>query len=147
MGIKLWQLLALVLALWLLVSYLISPVLLAGMILLYILCAGFAILSRERHRYNAQHPKTKSQLSFGQRVHLASLTSTYGALHPQVVCPHCQTRGAVRVKREKQKQGVSGGKATAALLTGGVSLLATGLSRKGWVTQAHCGNCGVTSYI
>ncbi len=52
-----------------------------------------------------------------------------GELNRAMVCPHCQTRGSVYTKAVTQKKGVSGGKATAALLTGGVSLLATGLSR------------------
>lgn len=42
------------------------------------------------------------------------------------------------------KAGVSGGKATAALLTGGFSLLAMGLSRKQRVTEAWCSNCQST---
>ena len=56
----------------------------------------------------------------------------------------CQTSGQVRTKDIKQKKGISGGKATAALLTGGVSMLATGLSRKEGCTQAHCVNCDST---
>jgi hypothetical protein len=40
------------------------------------------------------------------------------------------------------KAGISGGKATGAILTGGLSLLATGLSRKHAATEANCGNCG-----
>lgn len=59
-----------------------------------------------------------------------------------MICPHCQTRGSVRTTHVRRKAGISGGKATAALLTGGVSLLATGLSRKEAVTQAHCAHCG-----
>ena len=59
-----------------------------------------------------------------------------------MVCPHCQTKGSVTVKRVRIKGGVSGGKATGALLTGGLSLLATGLSRKQDVTEASCSNCG-----
>jgi hypothetical protein len=71
----------------------------------------------------------------------------YGPINPQVICPHCQTRGTVRTIPIKKKTGISGGKATAAFLTGGVSLLATGLSRKEAFTQAHCGNCNsVWSY-
>jgi hypothetical protein len=42
----------------------------------------------------------------------------------------------------KVKRGISGGKATGAVLTGGVSMLATGLSRKEAATKATCGNCG-----
>jgi hypothetical protein len=44
----------------------------------------------------------------------------------------------------KRKKGISGGKAVGALLTGGLSILATGLSRKEKSTQAHCDNCGAT---
>ena len=68
--------------------------------------------------------------------------NTYGPVNPQLVCPHCGVAGHVRAKSVKAKQGISGGKATGALLTGGVSILATGLSRKQRVTQCQCGNCG-----
>lgn len=61
-----------------------------------------------------------------------------------IVCPYCQTRGAVTVHEIKQKKGISGGKATGAVLTLGWSLLATGLSRKEKVAQLHCANCGMT---
>lgn len=70
-----------------------------------------------------------------------ALTKAHGSIHPQVVCPHCQTKGLVRMQSAKVKQGISGGKATGAVLTGGLSVLATGLSKKGKVTQAWCGNC------
>lgn len=61
---------------------------------------------------------------------------------PKMICPHCQTPGHVKTEKTKVKAGVSGGKATGALLTGGLSLLAVGLSRKTKATKAHCGNCG-----
>lgn len=61
-----------------------------------------------------------------------------------IVCPHCQTHGRVHTKVVKRKKGVSGAKATGALLTSGVSLLVTGLSRKERCTEAHCDNCGAT---
>jgi|SRR5947209_8957298 len=67
-----------------------------------------------------------------------------GQVSTAMICPHCQARGTVRTKRVTQKKGVSGGKATAAVLTGGVSLLATGLSRKEAMTEAHCDKCGST---
>lgn len=69
---------------------------------------------------------------------------TSGDVHPEVVCPQCGAKGAVRMRQYKAKKGVSGGKATAAVLTGGVSLFATGLSRKEQITEAHCGNCSTT---
>jgi hypothetical protein len=62
--------------------------------------------------------------------------------NPNLVCPHCQTKGKVWTEQVKRKKGISGGKATAALLTGGLSLLAFGLSKKDLVTEAHCDNCG-----
>jgi len=47
----------------------------------------------------------------------------------------------------KVKRGISGGKATGAVLTAGFSILATGLSRKEAATQATCNNCRVTWMI
>lgn len=64
------------------------------------------------------------------------------SLRTAVICPHCGNRGGVAAKRAKTKRGISGAKATGALLTGGLSLLATGLSRKEWVTDAKCKTCG-----
>lgn len=61
-----------------------------------------------------------------------------------MICPHCQTKGSVSTKSITQKKGVSGGKATAAIMTGGISMLATGLSRKEQATEAHCSRCGAT---
>lgn len=58
-----------------------------------------------------------------------------------LICPHCNTKGQVRTQQVKNKKGISGGKATAALLTGGVSILVTGLSRKEKATKASCGAC------
>lgn len=69
---------------------------------------------------------------------------TYGELNHRMICPHCGAVGQVRTKAVKQKKGISGGKATAALFTGGVSMLATGLSRKESLTEAHCMSCNNT---
>jgi hypothetical protein len=73
------------------------------------------------------------------------------AAHPEtltgsaaIICPHCQLRGHVSTTAVKVKRGISGGKATGAVLTAGVSLLATGLSRKERATQFKCGNCHVS---
>lgn len=67
--------------------------------------------------------------------------SAHGPINPQLVCPHCGKAGHVRAKAAKAKQGISGGKATGAVLTGGISILATGLSRKQRVTACRCDNC------
>jgi len=58
-----------------------------------------------------------------------------------LVCPHCQTKGFVTTRRETVKQGISGGKATAAILTSGLSLFATGLAKMTPVTKAFCSHC------
>lgn len=63
------------------------------------------------------------------------------SINTQMVCPHCGKYGCVATKRLKAKKGISGAKATGALLTCGFSLLAVGLSRKEWVTNAKCKNC------
>ena len=76
-----------------------------------------------------------------------SLDDVFGPVNPQMICPHCSTTGDVRTKSVTQKKGISGGKATAALMTAGVSLLATGLSRKETNTQAHCTNCKNTWFF
>ena len=60
---------------------------------------------------------------------------------PKIICPYCQTKGDVKAKRIEQKAGVSGAKATGAILTGGLSLFATGLSRKQEVIKHKCFNC------
>jgi hypothetical protein len=70
--------------------------------------------------------------------------SLWGTHNPILVCPHCQTKGFVHTKPVNRKAGISGGKATGAILTGGVSLLATGLSRSETATQVHCINCNMT---
>ena len=70
--------------------------------------------------------------------------SLYGPENSAYICPHCQTPGHVRTKQVTRDKGISGAKATGAVLTGGLSILATGLSRREAVTQAHCGNCGST---
>lgn len=61
-----------------------------------------------------------------------------------LVCPHCKERGRVVHRVIEVKRGISGGKATGAVLTGGLSLLATGLSKKGKVNEFKCKNCGIT---
>jgi hypothetical protein len=65
----------------------------------------------------------------------------------QLVCPHCQVKGRVSTKTVNVKKGVSGTKAAGAVVTGGWSVLATGLSRKASVTQMHCANCRTTWHV
>jgi hypothetical protein len=72
------------------------------------------------------------------------LEAKWGQKNAAMVCPHCQVKGGVHYMPVKRKEGVSGGKAVGALLTGGLSILATGISRKESNTQAHCSNCDCT---
>ncbi len=62
----------------------------------------------------------------------------------QIICPHCQTRGRVRTYGMERKTGISGAKATAAIITAGLSLFFVGLSRKDDVLRARCSNCNVS---
>ena len=82
---------------------------------------------------------------------LLFVIAIYGAIHrppvphsPEMICPHCQKRGDVRTKAVSVKKGIDGTKAAAALLTGGLSLGLSGLSRRENLTEAHCDNCGST---
>lgn len=65
----------------------------------------------------------------------------YGSLNRNLICPHCNEKGKVHQNQDSKKSGISGGKATAVILTAGFSLLATGLSRKEKVTTNYCANC------
>jgi len=47
----------------------------------------------------------------------------------------------------ERKTGISGGKAAGAVITGGWSILATGLSRKEKMTEAFCDKCLSTWYL
>jgi hypothetical protein len=68
----------------------------------------------------------------------------HGRRFPEVVCPHCHQKGSVRSQLESVKKGISGAKATGAIMTGGLSTVVTGLSRKEQVTRMHCGHCQMT---
>ena len=61
----------------------------------------------------------------------------------KIVCPHCQTQGSVTIKMLTRGKGISGGKATGALFTGGASMLATGLSKNVPTRHLTCGNCAM----
>lgn len=104
-----------------------------------VLVAAFMSGQAEAARV-AEMPETERQ-AYLEAKRASAVELVRGPKNPAMVCPHCQAKGVVRTKSVKQKRGVSGTKATAALLTGGVSLLATGLSRKESLTEAYCENC------
>jgi hypothetical protein len=62
--------------------------------------------------------------------------------NPDMICPHCKTKGQINTKKVDLTKGISGGKAVAGLVTGGLSILAVGISRKETQTEARCGKCG-----
>lgn len=68
-------------------------------------------------------------------------------LDRKIVCPYCNRIGSVKTKSFVKKVGISGGKAAAAILTSGFSLLLLGLSRKEKYVGAYCSNCGVRFQI
>ena len=64
--------------------------------------------------------------------------------NPQLVCPHCQTRGQVSVWTERRAKRKTATRITGAVLTAGGSLPATGVSKKGTVQVMHCAHCDMT---
>lgn len=64
-----------------------------------------------------------------------------------LVCPHCHSRGTVKTSKKSTKDGLSGAKATAGVITGGKSVALTGLSKKRKVRQARCGRCKMSWLI
>ena len=73
-----------------------------------------------------------------QRFETQGNILAYGSFAPQIVCPHCQTKGKVRTttrerveeSREKGVIGATIGKKT--------------ITKKGRYTQLHCDVCDVT---
>lgn len=88
-------------------------------------------------------------LGFGHRVTPpTSRTSVRRmAINKHINCQHCGTTGYVDSKQVKMKQGISGGKATAAVFTAGISMLGTGLSRKQAVTEMRCTKCKTVWHV
>lgn len=114
----------------------------AALVIVGAIIAGVVAHQHEQEALSKMSPTERSAYLAKKRDAAASLS--WGPLNHALLCPHCQTRGKVRTKSLKVKKGISGGKATAAVITGGVSLLATGLSRKEATTQAHCDSCNST---
>lgn len=72
-----------------------------------------AMTDSERWRFLANE-KEAADIKRGRREEF-----TYGKLNAAMVCPHCNEKGKIRTMPVVKKKGVSGGKATAAILTGG----------------------------
>jgi transcription elongation factor Elf1 len=109
---------------------------------LFLIVAGFGFfINWISKREESKRPEKEAELA---KIRTEQELTKWGTLNTQMICPHCQTKGFIRTTLVSLKKGVSGGKATAALLTGGLTMLATGLSRKEKATQAHCENCNNT---
>lgn len=113
-----------------------------GVVVALVIVDGWIFVSIEEARSKSAYSKSKWSKMGKTPTQSASLL--HGTPRPEMVCPHCQVKGQVLSKAISKKAGISGGKATGALLTGGVSLLAKGLSRKDKLTEAHCKNCSST---
>jgi hypothetical protein len=105
----------------------------SGVILIVGLIVGFVVvgsgidiekLAREKHEAELRKSKLKSDND------------------AQILCPQCQVKGKVITTRTKKRKGISGGRAIAMIVTGGLSLPAAGISRFDEVTEASCSNCG-----
>lgn len=96
-----------------------------------------------QHSYSAlaDQKYVKSESTTPTYTPSSSLIWSRGRVNEKILCPHCGVRGTVHTQKDSRKVGVSGGKATGALLTAGLSLFVTGLSRKEKFTAAYCGNC------
>jgi len=105
------------------------------LIMMGVLLGGGAIYAMVGLCYEAsQYPKREAQK--------AKRRQEKAARDAKLFCPHCQKFGFVKTEKTTVKRGISGGKATAALLTGGLTMLATGLSQQDTMTKATCSNCG-----
>jgi len=114
------------------------------------LCEGHADIAAHRDTPAARRVRADGDARVRAKIaeQAVAIRASQPTLPPTgqaaIVCPHCLVQGKVNARRTRRKKGVSGGKATGAVLTGGLSLLATGLSRKERATELHCSNCGTT---
>jgi hypothetical protein len=119
---------------------------LVGVAFVVFVVFSIVVAAAEKKKVAAMSPSEKKTYVATKKAKEAKrqgalLTQQHGQINPSLVCPHCQEKGNIRTQPVKRKKGISGGKAAAAILTGGVSMLATGLSRKERSTAAYCGNC------
>lgn len=61
----------------------------------------------------------------------------------KIVCQFCQERGGVTAKQVKRAKRKSATRILGAVVTAGGSLGVGGITKKGWVTELSCSNCGM----
>lgn len=98
-------------------------------------------VAETRAAREASGQDTSKRETFREQV--SRMQAEKAAPDTKIICPHCRTKGTVTTRKVTLKRGVSGGKATGALLTGGVSMLATGLSRKEATIELSCSDCAM----
>ncbi len=91
------------------------------LLIIVVLCIAYA-------GYYVRYRRTKVSSPLDET---AEQELIYGPINPVLVCPHCRKKGSVRTRGVDRKKGISGGKATGAILTGGLSVMATGLLPQG----------------
>lgn len=97
---------------------------------------GYELAAQEIRAIAASYPQAAALAKeLGQR-------RRPGRSSRAMICPHCHVKGTVRIRNTRRNMGVHGGKLSAALLTGGASILVTGLSRKENAVKARCIRCG-----
>jgi len=91
---------------------------------------------------------TSSSLRYGARLPPLGTTPKLGWLGYGMAlgyaCPFCSLQGGVYCMESSSKKGFSTSKATSALLTGGVSLLFTGLAKVVVEQNFLCEECGLS---
>ena len=120
-----------------------------AVLLLGFLICGFIFLAILGFRQEAEKRANMSSdelQAYKDELQADSMRFAHGPLNDQMICPHCQKQGFVHTKKTSKKKGISGAKATGAVLTAGISVLATGLSKSEDCTEAFCENCKQTWY-
>jgi vacuolar-type H+-ATPase subunit I/STV1 len=105
-----------------------------------------AIKVAERQKKEEEKNQAKWQSDENEREAKAKELEAWKETNPfkEAICPYCQKKGYITTFSQREKKGFSTGKATFGVLTAGVSLLATGLAKKGYVTTRYCRYCNMS---
>jgi hypothetical protein len=78
---------------------------------------------KESQREAEEEARIRAEQAAAQAKSDMLHTAEYGNKNSAMICPHCQTKGTVRAKPVVQVAGISGEKATGALITEGCQCL------------------------
>ncbi len=104
----------------------------------------FSIIGALFERGKIKNMSSVELKAYERQKEKEELSRLHGEITPEIICPHCQEKGNVHTQKHTKQQGINGAKATMGVFTGGLSLLATGLSDSKMVTKAFCENCQQT---